>query len=161
MINDHGGTDQLKGVKMCFRMSADSGNASTITAEREIRTAGGDSERLLVTPVGENLFRVEESSFVTDAVYRDIIRASETEDGALMFVEIAERSPLVTNSWVFSQELIESEAVQSVLKVIMDQGGNWERVFGGVLIVHTSPTNAKVIEDRLRSLGDQKRPDAV
>jgi hypothetical protein len=36
--------------------------------EREIRTATGDSETLLITPAGDNLFRSEESSFVTDAV---------------------------------------------------------------------------------------------
>lgn len=43
------------------------------------------------------------------------------------------------NSWILSQELIQSDAVQLVLKQIMDQGGNWERVFGGGLIVHTPP----------------------
>jgi hypothetical protein len=110
--------------------------------EREIRTATGDSETLLLTPMGEDLFRLEESSFVTDAVYRDVIRATEAEDGALLFVEIAERSPLVTNICILRQELIESEAIQSILKQIMEQGGNWEQVFGGVLIVHTSPTTA-------------------
>src|SRR5579862_3060169 len=61
--------------------------------EREIRTATGDSEKLLLTPMGGDLFRLEESSFVTDAVYRDVIRPIETEHGALLFVEIAERSP--------------------------------------------------------------------
>jgi hypothetical protein len=141
-------------------MPADSQNSRTVLVEREIRTATGDSETLLLTPVGENLFRVEESSFVTDAVYRDVIRATETEDGALLFVEIAERSPLVTNSWILSQELIQSDAVQSVLKQIMDQGGNWEQVFGGGLIVHTSPAMAKEIEEEVHRIAGEKRPDA-
>jgi hypothetical protein len=66
--------------------------------EREIRTATGDSETLLLTLMGEDLFRLEESSFVTDAVYRDVIRATEAEDGALLFVEIAERSLLRTSA---------------------------------------------------------------
>ena len=64
---------------------------------------------------------------MTDAVYRDVIRATETEDGALTFVETPERSPLVTNSWTLSQELVQSEAVPSGLKQIRDQGGNWEQ----------------------------------
>ena len=85
---------------------SDAGDLRIAAVEREIRTATGDSERLLLTPVGENLFRVEESSFITDAVYRDVIRATETQDGALLFVEIAERSPLVTKSWILNQELI-------------------------------------------------------
>jgi len=124
--------------------------------EREIRTATGDSETLLLTPMGGDLFRLEESSFVTDAVYRDVIRATETEHGALLFVEIAERSPLVTNSCILRQELIESEAIQSILKQIIEQGGNWEQVFGGVLIVHTPPTTAEKIEDQIRRIAAQK-----
>ena len=124
--------------------------------EREIRTATGDSEKLLLTPIGGNLFRVEESSFVTDAVYRDVIRATETPDGALLFQEITDRSPLETQSYILSQELIQSEAIQFVLKQIMLDGGNWERVFGGGLILHTSPTTAKAIESQIRSIAADK-----
>ena len=142
---------------MCFRAMADSENPRTAQAEREIRTATGDRETLLLTPVGENLFRVEESSFVTDAVYRDVIRVTETQDGALLFVEIAERSPLVTNSWILSQELIQSDAVQAVLKRIMEQGGNWEQVFGGGLIVHTSPEMAKEVNEHMRRIAGEKK----
>jgi len=115
---------------------------------------------LLLTPVGDTLFRVEQSSFVTDAVYRDVIRVTETQDGALLFVEIAERSPLKTNTWILSQQVMQSEALESVLKQIMDQGGNWEQVFGGVLIVHTSPETAKEIEDRVCRIAGQNSPDA-
>ena len=136
----------------------DAGDLHIAAVEREIRTATGDSERLLLTPVGENLFRAEESSFVTDAVYRDVIRATETQDGALLFVEIAERSPLVTNSWILSQELIQSTAIQSVLRLISDQGGNWEQVFGGGLIVHTIPATAKEIEEQILRIA-KKTPD--
>jgi hypothetical protein len=142
-------------------MVADSGDLRAAAVEREIRTETGDSEMLLVTPVGENLFRVEESSFVTDAVYRDVIRATQTHDGSLLFVEIAERSPLVTNSWILSQDLIQSDAVQSLLKQIMDHGGNWEQVFGGGLIVHTSQTMAKEIEGLIHRIADKKKPDAL
>ena len=148
-----------EGLRCSFRMAADSGDLRTAAVEREIQTATGDSEKLLLTPVGGDLFRVEESSFVTDAVYRDVIKATETEDGALLFVEIAERSPLVTNSWILSQELIESKAVQSILKQIMDQGGNWEQVFGGVLMVHTSPTTAKEIEEQMLRIAAEKEPN--
>jgi len=145
---------------MCFRAMAKSDNPRTALAEREIRTATGDSETLLLTPVGENLFRIEESSFVTDAVYRDVIRATETQDGALLFVEIAKRSPLVTNSWILSQELIQSDAVQAVLKRIMEQGGNWEQVFGGGLMVHTSPEMAKKVDEQMRRIAAEGKTEA-
>jgi hypothetical protein len=145
---------------MCFRAMAESENPRTALTEREIRTATGDSETLLLTPVGENLFRIEESSFVTDAVYRDVIRVTETQDGALLFVEIAERSPLVTNSWILSQDLIQSDAVQAVLKRIMEQGGNWEQVFGGGLIVHTSPEMAKEVDEHMRRIAAERKTEA-
>jgi hypothetical protein len=141
---------------MGFRMS---GDLHAVAVEREIRTAIGDSEKLLLTAVGGDLFRLEESSFITDAVYRDVIRATETEDGALLFVEIAERSPFVTNSWILSYELVQSDAVQQVLKQIMDRGGNWEQVFGGGLIVRTPSVMAQEVEDQIRRIADEKRAD--
>jgi len=76
MIMSLAATWALEGIKMSFRMLADSENSRTVQVEREIRTATGDSETLLLTPVGDNLFRVEESSFVTDAVYRVIASRS-------------------------------------------------------------------------------------
>jgi hypothetical protein len=142
-------------------MATDSSDSRPSAVEREIRTASGHSEKLLLVPIGGDLFRVEESSFVTDAVYRDVIRATETEDGGLLFVEIAERSPLVTNSWILGQELIQSDALQSILKQIIDEGGNWEQVFGGGLIVHTSPTTAEEIENRIHRIGAEKKPNAL
>jgi hypothetical protein len=139
-------------------MAADFEDLCT-AVERELRTATGNSERLLLTPIGGDLFRVEESSFITDAVYRDVIRTTETDDAALLFVEITQRSPLVTNSWILGQELIQSDVLQSILKQIVDQGGNWEQVFGGGLIVHTSPTTANEIEEQIRSIAAEKKPN--
>lgn len=126
--------------------------------ERELRNATGDSETLLLTPLGAQLYRLEESSVIADAVYKDVIRATEAEDGALLLIEIAERSPLVTNSFVATQDFIECEAIQSILKAVMDEGGNWEQVFGGVLLVHTSPIRATQIEDQIRRIAGERCP---
>jgi hypothetical protein len=100
---------------------------------------------------------VEESSFITDAVYRDVIRAREMPEGVLAFVEVAERSPLITNSWILSQDTIESEAMKPVLARLMAEGGNWEQVFGGGLIVHTSPATARQIEDEVLRIANSKQ----
>jgi hypothetical protein len=45
-----------------------------------IRYASGDSERLMLTEVGPDLYRLEESSFAGDAVYGDIIRTDISWD---------------------------------------------------------------------------------
>jgi hypothetical protein len=42
----------------------------------------------------------------------------------------------------------------------MEQGGNWEQVFGGGLIVHTSPTMAKEVEEHIRRIAGEKKTDA-
>ena len=60
----------------------------------------GDSEQLALTAVGLDLRRLDESSFVGDARYGDIIRVKEMDDGALLFVELAERTTLVSQSWI-------------------------------------------------------------
>lgn len=39
----------------------------------------GDSEELLLTPLEDNLYRLEESSFLVEAMYGDVIRASRRE----------------------------------------------------------------------------------
>jgi hypothetical protein len=97
----------------------------------------GDSEQLALTSVGPDLYRMDESSFAGNAVYRDVIRTRVMADGALLFVEIAEHSTLTTQSFILSAETLPTERIQSILNRVMEAGGMWEQAFGGVLIVHT------------------------
>lgn len=135
-----------------FRMAADSGDLHTAAVRRKLLSARGGYEKLLLTPLGGNLFRLENSSLLTGAFYRDVIRATETEYDALLFVEITERSSLVTSLWVLSPELIQSDAVQAILKQVKDVGGHWEHVLRGWLWVHTPPMRAKEIDEQLRPI---------
>ena len=60
MTFETAGDDVLEGIKMWFSTpNLLIRKTRTAAVERELRTATGDSERLLLTPVGENLFRVE------------------------------------------------------------------------------------------------------
>jgi hypothetical protein len=104
--------------------------------EREVCFLDGSRESLLLTPLGENRFRMDESSMFGEVMYRDVIEAIETEGGVLRFVAVVEKSPLTSRSWISRQELIETDAIQNLLRRIMDEGGNWEQTFGGVLTVH-------------------------
>jgi hypothetical protein len=72
----------------------------------------GDSEQLLLTNMGPDLYRLEESSLLFDAVYGDIIRVKMMADGALLFVEIAERSNLTTQRWILGMGMT-NERIQS------------------------------------------------
>ena len=74
-------------------------NAPTVHVEYEgnydrtrIYFDNGDSETLILTPQGDDLYVLEESSFLGEAMYKDVIRATRREDGNLLFVSVERRS---------------------------------------------------------------------
>ena len=96
----------------------------------------GTQETLLVTAVGQNVYRLEESSFCGDVFYRDIIEIAHQSDGTNLFKRMISRSGFKVTQWVLGREIAESEALTALLARIMALGGNWERLFKGILIVH-------------------------
>jgi hypothetical protein len=120
-------------------------------ARHRVLYENGDSETLAMTKVGPDLYRLEESSFVGDAVYGDVIQCKPTDDGSMLFEEIVERSKLVTQSGIFSREFLAMDRVRSILDSVMEAGGMWEQAFGGLLIVHTPAEIADAVSDRLRN----------
>jgi hypothetical protein len=121
-------------------------------AQFHVLYENGDTEGLAMTKVGPDLYRLEESSFVGDAVYGDVIQCRSADDGPLLFEKIAERSKLVTKSGIFSQEFLASDQVRSILDSVIQAGGMWELVFGGFLIVHTPAEIADTISDQLKNV---------
>jgi len=133
-------------------------DALTVHAEYEGKDStriyfnNGDSEDITLTPLGEDLYMLEESSFLGEAMYKDVIRATRREDGNLLFVSIERPSGLVTQSWLLSQDIIDSSDFGSILERIMEVGGHWERAFGGILLVHTPDGRMQEITDRIKAL---------
>jgi hypothetical protein len=60
----------------------------------------GDSETLLVTPLGPNLYRIEESSVLGEVSYHDVIEADLQTDGTVRFLRVVTPSGLTTVSWI-------------------------------------------------------------
>jgi hypothetical protein len=112
----------------------------------------GDSEDLLVTSLGGDLYRLEQSSFIGDAMYGDVVRARRREDGVLLFLGIEAHSDLVSQSWVLSRAILDSPECSSVLDDVLASGGNWERAFGGVLLIHVPEARAQEFADRVKQL---------
>ena len=102
---------------------------------REVRLSfnPGDSETILVTLIGTNRYRMEESSIFGEANFHDVIEAVPESDGTLRFLRVLNPSELKTTSWILSQTYIESLAD---FRKVVALGGNWERLLGGVLILH-------------------------
>ena len=102
----------------------------------QITLADGDTEELLVTQVGPNLYRVEESSLLGEVQYHDVIEAETLSEGGLRLIRVATPSALKTVSWVLPESAFESPILKALLDRVMAVGGNWERTFGGMLTLH-------------------------
>jgi hypothetical protein len=123
--------------------------------ERQVLFLDGDSETLLVTPMGQNLYRMEESSALGEASYHDVIEAELQTDGTLRFLRVYRPSGLKSVSWMISQSVADSPALSALLDKVMSAGGNWERLFGGLLIVHMPPQQYDALMKEFNSLFSQ------
>lgn len=105
----------------------------TITFPKEAMTT-----HLLMTPLGGSQYRLEETPvFLEDELsFHDVIRAKRRLRGGLQFQHLVDKSGLRVYEFVLSQEFAVSERLQVLLRRVEDEGGHWERVFGGILFIH-------------------------
>jgi hypothetical protein len=75
----------------------------------------GSSERLLVTPLAPNLYRLEDSPVLGKASYHDIVETEPQTDGTIRFVRVVTPSGLKTVSWIVPKVQIESPALAALL----------------------------------------------
>ena len=61
-------------------------------------------------------------------------------------------SALKSVSCILPEGLFESERLAGLLDRVVASGGNWERAFGGVLLLHLPPSEESSILDRLNVL---------
>ncbi|MGO8786921.1 MAG: hypothetical protein ACLQVL_05995 [Terriglobia bacterium] len=115
----------------------------------------GSSERLLVTPLVPNLYRLEASSVLGEASYHDIVETDPQTDGTLRFVRVVTPSGLKTVSWILPKVQIESPALSPLLGRVITVGGFWERIFGGVLLVHLPPAELDNVIGQFKSFFSQ------
>jgi hypothetical protein len=118
---------------------------------------GASIEHVLVTPLALHQYRLEESPVSGDNLrYRDVIEAEPQADGCLRFLRLVEKSPFRISVYFLPKNVIDSQQFQDVLKRVLEIGGNWEIVFGGVVYLHVlrakafDPTNEiQAIRDAL------------
>jgi hypothetical protein len=117
------------------------------------------TETCFVTPMGPKLYRMEQSSVLREVRYHDVVEAELQTDGIYRFLRVVTPSGLTTVSWVLSQALIESRAMADWLEKVEAVGGNWERVFGGLLIVHLPPAEHDAMMGEFNNLFNQRSPE--
>ena len=113
----------------------------------------GATEKLLMTPLGGNLYRLEESSLAeVGAFYHDVVEAKSRLGRDLRFSRVVERSGLRVFRFLLSQELAASEPFAAFLRRVEAHGGFWEQVFGGIVLIHLPRGSACRPKSELRAL---------
>jgi Domain of unknown function (DUF4265) len=121
----------------------------------EIVYADGSSEGLLISSVAPDLYRLEESSLLGEAVYGDIIEVEMNKDGRLHFIRIASASEMNTVSCILTPGQTDAPGLQPLLDRVMSLGGNWERALDGVLLVHLPQSAHLDIEAEIKALSNK------
>jgi hypothetical protein len=120
--------------------------------------AGGITEDIPLTHVDGNQYRVGFSSLLADpqVFYGDVIELNPTGENSADFVRTVKRSGFLVSCRLVGQEIVESSLFQGLLDKVMQLGGNYERVFGGVLIVHL-PADADLdVDGELQTIARNK-----
>ncbi len=109
---------------------------------------------LLMTPLGNGQYRLEETPVLLEEplFFRDIIQASRHLGRGLNFQQLVEKSGLRVYDFLLPLEVAGSEELQVFLRRIKGDGGHWEVVFGGIVIIHLPPASALDPEKEIQLL---------
>jgi len=93
----------------------------------------GPNQARLETDPMSCLFTDDEDKLKSLPDYRDVIELEEIQSGKYRFVRVSQRARLQRFEFLLSDPEAQAKALEPVLSRVMEMGGNWERVFGGVL----------------------------
>ena len=116
---------------------------------------GDSTETLPVVPIGGSRYRLEASSVCADIYWHDIIEADCVSNKTLRFRGVHQRSGMKVESAIVAKDLAESPTLGALLERVIESAGTWERMFGGLVIVHL-PEDSRL--DFLRELSLLRAP---
>ena len=101
----------------------------------------------LVTPLGNDQYRIEGDTlcfFVAEdprewrraARCGDVVEARAIDDHTLGFVKVVTRARLRRLQFLITPAVAQSSRLERVLARVMELGGYWDRVFGGIVTIH-------------------------
>ena len=105
----------------------------------------GEDETVEVEKIGPEWFRLSVTPVTADPpVYLgDVVEAKLDSEGVYRFQRVIERSGLRVHNWLIPRVVAESPELAEYCEDVLRQGGQWERIFGGCLIVHL-PADAPI-----------------
>ena len=110
----------------------------------------GDTEQLLAQRVAEGFYRLWESPVFSEmAAYGQIIEV-ERAANAWRFLRVAGPSGLKTYRYLAPTGFVDSSHWQHFRARLKAVGGEWEQVFGGLLVLHVPYDSGFPLEQELR-----------
>lgn len=102
-----------------------------------------DSEEMVdATPLGNNLYQVMISPLLSEFVsYGDVVEATLDLRGKLVARQVVSRGSFRGWEFAIPRAFVDSPELNAFCDAVMKTGGNWERIFGGLLIIHV-PTDS-------------------
>lgn len=117
----------------------------------------GFSETLTFKPLGGNIYRVEETSFLQIVGFKDIIEAITKEDGSLEYVSIVEKSNFQIFTYLLSKRVIDSNQFKGLLNEVKENNGFWEIIFGGSVYIYLPTDSILDINKEMTKITDKSK----
>lgn len=114
------------------------------------------TEDLPLTHIEGNRYRLGFSSLLGEprVFYGDVIEIKPTGEKSADFLRVARRSGLRVSSRMIGKDIIDSPLLRHLLDKIMQLGGNWERAFGGVLLIHLPESVELDLDAELQAIAE-------
>ncbi|WP_090648031.1 hypothetical protein [Paenibacillus sp. UNC496MF] len=97
---------------------------------------GREIEVLDVSMIDPDTLTIEENPIFSERVsFGDRIRVRRIGD-VYYYIETLRKSELVRRSWLLSRRVSRSAELSAAKARIAEAGGNWEQVFGGLLVIN-------------------------
>ena len=112
----------------------------------------GDLEELRITRRAPGYYRLDETPFLSEcASSGDTIEVDEEADGSLSFLRRVAPSGLRTYRCMVWQGFIESPGWEWLKSRMLEEGGTWEQLFGGYLILQLPQDSPLEFETEFRT----------
>ncbi|MBB3068106.1 hypothetical protein FHS14_001082 [Paenibacillus baekrokdamisoli] len=113
---------------------------------------GREIEILDVTQIDVDTVRMEENPIFTDRVsFGDIIKVREDKD-TYHYIETLKKSKLARYTWLLTKEASESQALMELKNQVMRMNGNFQQVFGGLVIINVPVDSEFNVEEAINNI---------
>ncbi|MFT3701779.1 MAG: hypothetical protein QM802_05390 [Agriterribacter sp.] len=103
-----------------------------------IKDFNGGSESVAAEKIGDNTFRLLENPVLNCKInYGTVVGVAIDNDGRFIMTKIVRASNYKTRQFLLGSSVIEHDLMTKIGNPIIEAGGHWEIVMGGIAFIHT------------------------